>query len=259
MPLFTILHQNNEGGRLAIQDELDIMKTEKRENMSYRIAVVEDDTMMKDLICFVLNNAGFKTTSYSSAGQAEEGLLRPFDLWLLDIMLETPTAGFDLMKKIKAVNPEQALCFLSARDSELDKITGLEIGCDDYITKPFSKKELVLRITNILRRTSPGVHAQPSESEILNLGSLRIDVSGRRLSEQGREVNLTAKEFDLICLLVQNAERTVDRNTILRIIWDTNYFGSGRVLDDTIRRIRKKVPGLNIETIYGEGYRVSRQ
>ena len=224
--------------------------------MTQRIAVVEDEPMMNDLICFVLNNAGFKTVSYTSARAAQSGLNRQFDLWLLDIMLETPTAGLDLMKAVREVNPNQAICFLSARDSELDKITGLEIGGDDYITKPFSKKELVLRITNILRRTAP-VTAAKASSELLKAGRIKIDLHSRRLWWQGELINLTAKEFDLILLLIQNDGRTVDRHTILRIIWDTNYYGSGRVLDDTIRRVRKKLPDLQIETVYGEGYRVS--
>lgn len=224
--------------------------------MTQRIAVVEDEPMMNDLICFVLNNAGFKTVSYTSARAAQAGLNRQFDLWLLDIMLETPTAGLDLMKAVREVNPNQAICFLSARDSELDKITGLEIGGDDYITKPFSKKELVLQITNILRRTAPATAAKTS-SELLQAGRIKIDLHSRRLWWQGELINLTAKEFDLILLLIQNDGRTVDRHTILRIIWDTNYYGSGRVLDDTIRRVRKKLPDLQIETVYGEGYRVS--
>ncbi len=224
--------------------------------MTQRIAVVEDEPMMNDLICFVLNNAGFKTVSYTSARAAQAGINRQFDLWLLDIMLETPTAGLDLMKAVREVNPNQAICFLSARDSELDKITGLEIGGDDYITKPFSKKELVLRITNILRRTAPAA-ATKASLEMLRAGRIKIDLYSRKLWWQGELINLTAKEFDLILLLIQNDGRTVDRHTILRIIWDTNYYGSGRVLDDTIRRVRKKLPDLQIETVYGEGYRVS--
>ena len=223
--------------------------------MAYKIAVVEDEPMMNDLICFVLNNAGFQSVSYFSAHKAEQGLNEQFDLWSLDIMLEKPTAGFDLMKAIRKHNPNQAICFLSARDSELDKITGLEIGCDDYITKPFSKKELVLRITNILRRTAAEV-SEKSNDNTLQRGQLRADLHSRKLWINGQLANLTAKEFDLILLLVQNEGRTVDRNTILRIVWDTNYYGSGRVLDDTIRRVRRKLPNLDIETVYGEGYRV---
>ena len=224
--------------------------------MTQRIAVVEDEPMMNDLICFVLNNAGFKTVSYTSARAAQAGLHRQFDLWLLNIMLETPTAGLDLMKAVREVNPNQAICFLSARDSELDKITGLEIGGDDYITKPFSKKELVLRITNILRRTAPAAKTK-ALPETLQAGRIKIDLRSRKLWSQGELINLTAEEFDLILLLIQNDGRTVDRHTILRIIWDTNYYGSGRVLDDTIRRVRRKLPDLQIETVYGEGYRVS--
>ena len=132
----------------------------------------------------------------------------------------------------------------------------LPVGGDDYITKPFSKKELVLRITNILRRTAPATAAKASP-EILQAGRIKIDLHSRSLWWQGDLINLTAKEFDLILLLIQNDGRTVDRHTILRIIWDTNYYGSGRVLDDTIRRVRKKLPDLQIETVYGEGYRVS--
>ena len=138
---------------------------------------------------------------------------------------------------------------------------GSHSSTDEFITVDVNesystKKELVLRITNILRRTAPATAAKASP-EILQAGRIKIDLHSRRLWWQGDLINLTAKEFDLILLLIQNDGRTVDRHTILRIIWDTNYYGSGRVLDDTIRRVRKKLPDLQIETVYGEGYRVS--
>ena len=221
----------------------------------HRILVVDDEPSITEFVSYALKKEGFFTDVVDNGEDALAlATKNSYDLFVLDIMLPGMD-GYELCRRLRSKTTVPVL-FLSARDTELDKVVGLEIGGDDYITKPFSKKELVLRITNILRRTAP-VTAAKASSELLQAGRIKIDLHSRRLWWQGELINLTAKEFDLILLLIQNDGRTVDRHTILRIIWDTNYYGSGRVLDDTIRRVRKKLPDLQIETVYGEGYRVS--
>ncbi|MCI5773067.1 MAG: response regulator transcription factor [Erysipelotrichaceae bacterium] len=220
--------------------------------MAKLIYVVDDDKLMNDLICFTLKNNGFLAHGIYSYSSATEYIIDKPDLWILDIMLEDNKSGFDLFKEIRKFNNTVPICFLSARDTELDKVTGLEIGSDDYITKPFSKKELVLRINNILKHYK----GANSEAPINALSKLDLSIVDKTLYHKDDKINLTTKEFELLYYLSNNVNRVIDRNTLLRIIWDSNYFGSGRVLDDTIRRIRKKVPGIQIETVYGEGYKL---
>lgn len=222
--------------------------------MSIDIYIVDDDKLMNELISFTFKSNGFTTKSFLKYKDAVNYISNPPKVWLLDIMLDDNYNGFDLMKQIKEKSPDTPVCFLSARDSELDRITGLEIGSEDYITKPFSKQELVLRVKNIIKRsTSPKT---PQTHNIIKIINYEIDDKKREVMHRDGIVKLTSKEYDLFIYFIKNPNRTIDRNTLLRIIWDSNYFGSGRVLDDTVRRIRSKVSDVQIETIYGEGYKL---
>ena len=138
---------------------------------------------------------------------------------------------------------------MSARDKEFDRIIGLEKGSDDYITKPFSPKELVLRVNNILRRVY-------KDDNRMLVDGYEIDLDQRKVYLNGVEIELTTKEFDLLMLFSRNKQTAFSREQILARVWETNYFGSDRVVDDTLRRLRKKLPDLNIHTIYGYGYRL---
>lgn len=218
------------------------------------IYVVDDDRIMNELISFTLQSNGFKTKSFFKYSDALNCIDTPPKLWLLDIMLDDNLNGLDLMKIIKERTPQVSVCFLSARDSELDRITGLEIGSEDYITKPFSKQELVLRIKNIMKRASNPQNI--IAREIIEFKEYKVNEKRKEIKKGTQEIKLTSKEFELFLYLLKNSNRTIDRNTLLRIIWDSNYFGSGRVLDDTIRRIRKKINEVQIETVYGEGYKL---
>ena len=139
---------------------------------------------------------------------------------------------------------------MSARDKEFDRIIGLEKGSDDYITKPFSPKELVLRVNNIMRRT------YKDETQKVMVDGYEIDETQRIVVENGVPIELTTKEFDLLMLFVNNRGTAFPRDQILENVWEENYFGSDRVVDDTLRRLRKKMPNLSIHTIYGFGYRL---
>ena len=140
---------------------------------------------------------------------------------------------------------------MSARDKEFDRIIGLEKGSDDYITKPFSPKELVLRVNNIMRRT------YRNDNELITVDGYRIDDSKRTVTDAGgNSIDLSTKEYELLMLFVKNTGTAFSREQILEQVWETNYYGSDRVVDDTMRRLRKKMPDLNIHTIYGFGYRL---
>ncbi|MBR2990999.1 MAG: response regulator transcription factor, partial [Solobacterium sp.] len=159
-------------------------------------------------------------------------------------------SGFDLIEEIKGRSIDMPVIFMSARDKEFDRIIGLEKGSDDYITKPFSPKELVLRVNNVLRR------AYRDEVQTLLVDGYQIDETQRTVSRNGSAVDLTTKEFDLLMLFVKNRGTAFTRDQILEKIWDTNYYGNDRVVDDTMRRLRRKMPDLTIHTIYGFGYRL---
>ena len=138
---------------------------------------------------------------------------------------------------------------MSARDKEFDRIIGLEKGSDDYITKPFSPKELVLRVNNVVRRVY-------KDDEKIHIDGYVIDENQRIVFENDEVIDLTTKEFDLLMLFVKNKGTAFLREQILYKVWDENFYGSDRVVDDTLRRLRKKMPNINIQTIYGFGYRL---
>lgn len=225
------------------------MEYKAGENMKYVVNIVEDEKDLNELVKSYLENAGYEVRSYFTYDQANAHVQDDdVHLWILDIMLDNKS-GFDLIERIKSYSPSTPVVFMSARDKEFDRIIGLEKGSDDYITKPFSPKELVLRINNIIRRTySHEVHTE--------VDGYLIDEKQRTATKDGIELELTTKEFDLLMLFVKNRGVAFTREQILVHVWETNYFGSDRVVDDTLRRLRKKMPGLNIQTIYGFGYRL---
>ena len=134
----------------------------------------------------------------------------------------------------------------------MDRILGLELGSDDYITKPYSSKELVLRVNNIIKRVY-----QAKETNTLEYLDYEIDLDKRIVKYKNKEIKLTTLEFDLLVLLVQNINKSFSRDEILSAIWGSDYFGSDRAVDDLVRRLRKKMPLLNVNSIYGYGYRLS--
>ncbi|MDP3443779.1 MAG: response regulator transcription factor [Ignavibacteria bacterium] len=213
------------------------------------ICVVEDEKDLNELVRSYLEKEGFEVRSYLTY---EEAAVHVIDddvhLWILDIMLDNKS-GFDLIEEIRIQSKSVPVIFMSARDKEFDRIIGLEKGSDDYITKPFSPKELVLRVNNIIRR----VYKDDNRTHV---DSYDIDVEQRKVYRDNQEIELTTKEFDLLMLFVRNKQTAFSRGQILARVWETNYFGSDRVVDDTLRRLRKKMKDLNIHTIYGYGYRL---
>ena len=212
------------------------------------INIVEDEKDLNELVKRYLEKEGYYINSYLTFDEAYSHLDDPCDLWVLDIMLDDKS-GFDLIEEIKGRNKDIPVIFMSARDKEFDRIIGLEKGSDDYITKPFSPKELVLRVNNIIKRVY-------RDDEKIMIDGYEIDENQRIVYENGKVVDLTTKEFDLLMLFVKNKGTAFLREQILVKVCDSNFYGSDRVVDDTLRRLRKKMPNINIQTIYGFGYRL---
>ena len=159
-------------------------------------------------------------------------------------------SGFELLNEIKTIKPDMPIVFMSARDQEFDRIIGLEKGSDEYITKPFNIKEVILRIRNILKRV------YKDDPSLIDIDGYLIDESKRKVLCNDQEIVLTTKEYELLLYFLKNKGIAISREQVLIKVWDENYFGSDRVVDDTLRRLRKKMPNLNIKTIYGFGYRL---
>ena len=214
------------------------------------ISIVEDEKDINNLVAQYLRKEGYEVHSYYTYEEASAHVEDDdVHLWILDIMLDDKS-GFDLIEEIRLQGPETPVIFMSARDKEFDRIIGLEKGCDDYITKPFSPKELVLRVNNIIKR------AYRDDNNRISIDGYELDEEQRKIYADNVEIELTTKEFDLLMMFIKNKGIAFSRDKILENVWDENYFGSDRVVDDTLRRLRKKLPNLNIHTIYGYGYRL---
>ena len=214
------------------------------------IALVEDEKDLNNLIRTYLEKEGYNVVSYYDGDSTINNINKDVDLWILDIMLGDTISGYDIIKKIREENPDVPVIFTSARDKDLDKIIGLELGSDDYIAKPYSPKELVLRVNNIIRRV------YSKDKQKLTYKDYTIDFEKRMVLHKGESINLTTLEFDLLYMFVTNINKSFSRDDILNNIWGENYFGTDRVVDDLVRRLRKKMSELDINTIYGYGYRL---
>lgn len=217
--------------------------------MKYRINIIDDEKNLNDLVRTYLEKEGYIVYSFYTY---EEALLHKDDdvhLWIVDIMLDSHS-GFELLNEIKACKPDMPIVFMSARDQEFDRVIGLEKGCDEYITKPFNIKEVILRIHNILKRV------YKDGPTLTYIDGYAIDEEKRKVLFNNNEIELTTKEYELLLYFIKNKGIAISREQVLSKVWDENYFGSDRVVDDTLRRLRKKMPELNIKTIYGFGYRL---
>lgn len=218
----------------------------------FTICYVEDEQDLATLIKTYLEKENYNVVCFSKGNDAINYIGNKVDIWILDIMLKDEISGYDIIKKIREKDATVPVIFTSARDQDLDKIIGLELGSDDYVTKPFSPKELVLRVNNIIKRVY-----KDKENDVINYLEYKIDNKRRVVKLNDKEIKLTTLEFDLLCLFITNLDKSFSREEILNKVWGDNYFGSDRVVDDLVRRLRKKMPKLNVNTIYGYGYRLS--
>ena len=214
----------------------------------YKICLVEDQKDLAILLSNYLTKAGYEVIVLSKGKDAIEYISK-VSLWILDIMLEDDISGYDLIKMIREKDKVVPVIFTSARDAEIDRLLGFELGTDDYVTKPYSPKEIVLRVNNIIKRTY-------SDSSIITYNNYSINPLKREVKDNDKIVNLTELEYDLLIYLLNNRGKSIERDQILKELWQDNYFGSSRVVDDLVRRLRKKMKKATIKTIYGYGYRL---
>ena len=220
----------------------------------FKVALVEDEKNLSSLVEKYLKNEGYETVVFNNGEDALEAIDDSIHLWILDIMLPGIITGYDLIKKIREKNSSKPIIFTSARDQDIDRVMGLELGSDDYVSKPYSIRELMLRVKNLLTRSYRS-NNQNSEN-VLEFNGYVIDFDKRIVTEEGININLTSKEYDLLLFLLDNKSKAFSRDQILDNVWGNDYFGSDRVVDDLMRRLRQKMPNLNVETIYGFGYRL---
>jgi two-component system response regulator ResD len=218
-----------------------------------RILVADDDRHIAELVRMYLRKAGYDVT-IANDGEETQRLLREqaFDLAVLDIMMPGPD-GLQIIRQLRR-RSELPVIFLSARSSDIDKVAGLQLGADDYVTKPFNPAELVARVQSVLRRSRSA--GEPAADHI-KLGELEMDVQNRRATIRGEVVTLTPKEFDLLATFARFVNVTLDREKLLDLVWGTAFY-SLRTVDVHIVRLRNKLEGsgLKIETVWGSGYRL---
>jgi len=225
--------------------------------MRQKVLIVDDEPAIREMVEFALSRAGIDHVSAADAGQAEQLISQsPPDLLLLDWMLPD-TSGIDLACRLRGdtMTAELPIIMLSARGEEEDKVRGLEIGADDYITKPFSPKELVARIRAVLRRT-----AGRALDEV-EVGGLALDIRSRRVMNDDAELDVSQIEFDLLNVLMSNPDRVYSRAQLLDLVWRQNVNVGDRTIDVHISALRKALEPTGrhrwIHTVRGIGYRFS--
>lgn len=217
------------------------------------VLLVEDDDAIADMLRTFFERDGYRFLHALTGEEAVERLrIRPVSAILLDLNLPG-IDGVETCRRIRELTRTPVI-MLTARDSEIDKVLGLEMGADDYVTKPFSPRELLARVKAVLRRSEE----PPARPRIIEVGGFEID-NGKRIvmTPSGESVAPTAKEFDLLWFLAENAGLAMSRGQILEAVWGYEYFGETRTVDVHIRQLRKKIDGIPIETVWGVGYRLA--
>jgi DNA-binding response OmpR family regulator len=216
------------------------------------ILVVEDDDAIASGLVRVLESQGFLVRRLARGGPAAAAAGADIGLVVLDLGLPD-VDGIDVCRRLRRLRPELAILILTARDHELDVVTGLDAGADDYLVKPFRLSELLARVRAHLRRAAA---AEAPERAALCAGPLLVEPASRRAWRDGEELALRPKEFDLLALLVAEAGRVVTRERIMREVWDTEWLGSTKTLDTHVLSLRNKVGADAITTLRGVGYRL---
>lgn len=222
---------------------------------SQAILVVEDETSIASFVAMYLKNAGF---TVRVAGTGADALAKasadPPSLIVLDLMLPD-LDGIDVCRRIRQ-RSDIPILMLTARDDDIDKIIGLEVGADDYLTKPFNPRELVARVKSILRRATP--ERREFESASLEHGALRIDSGRREVTVDGEEIQLAPKEFDLLWELLDHRGLVLTRDQLLERVWGYTFAGDTRTVDVHVRQVRRKLgEACPIVTVWGVGYKVA--
>lgn len=220
-----------------------------------RILVVDDEEDLCEILKFNLENEGYEVDTANSAEEALKMEISNYHLLLLDVMMGE-ISGFkmaNILKKDKKT-ATVPIIFITAKDTENDTVTGFNLGADDYISKPFSLREVIARVKAVLRRTTANESQRPPEQ--ISYQSLMIDITKKKVSIDGTEISLTKKEFEILCLLLQNKGRVFSREDMLSRIWSDEVYVLDRTIDVNITRLRKKIGayGKRIVTRLGYGY-----
>jgi two-component system response regulator CssR len=223
-------------------------------NLSFTLYLVEDEQNLNEVLTLYLQKEGWDVRSFFNGTDAKEMIATPPHLWILDIMLPD-IDGYQLIREIKQQTPHVPVIFISARDADIDRVLGLEMGSDDYLSKPFLPRELVIRANKLLNLVYGSTKKQ---TDTITLTPYEIDLYTRTVSENGKPIDLTSKEFDFLVTISKDLGQAFSREQLLNLIWGEDYFGTDRVVDDLVRRVRKKMPQARIETIYGYGYRMMK-
>ncbi|MTI88051.1 MAG: response regulator transcription factor [Balneolaceae bacterium] len=226
----------------------------------YPVLIVEDDSDISELIKIHLSDLNYPIEQCGNGTKALKlALNNNYSLIILDIMLPGKN-GFDICKEIRKHNVQIPILMLTAKAEEVDKIMGLEFGADDYLTKPFSIRELTARIKALLRRVKAAEHASGEKAEVLNFGKLKVYPQKRSVVLDGKNIELTVKEFDLLLLFAQNPGKAYSRQKLLDLVWGYQYNGYSHTVNSHINRLRGKIEETPseptfIKTVWGMGYR----
>ncbi len=227
--------------------------------MSRKILVVDDEENIRELISYNLTQEGYEIIEAADGREAEKMVKKnDIDLIILDLMLPE-IDGFTLCRRLKSSDQfrQIPIIMLTARDEETDKVVGLELGADDYITKPFGTRELIARVRAVLRRVyEEDISADASaRTDVIVSGPLSLDTESYQVEFEDGRIDLTPKEFELLKLLMSNPNKVMTRDMLLNKIWGYDYFGDTRTVDVHIRRLRSKIPADFITTVRGVGYK----
>ena len=224
-----------------------------------KILVLEDETSIRSFVVINLRRAGYDVIEAGTGAEAFELLRIHSDVKvaILDIMLPD-TDGFEVCRKIRAADPHIGIIMLSARTQEMDKVTGLMTGADDYVTKPFSPAELTARVDALFRRT--GISNVQTESGEILQGPFKLNTRNRTLEKEGLRIKLTQVEYSIMKMFMDNPGKALSREDILNTVWGRDYFGELKIADVNIRRLRIKIEDdptnpLFITTVWGYGYK----
>ena len=228
--------------------------------MKRKVFIVDDDNNIRELIKKFLENEDYEVITFPNSNGVLESLrsIKP-DCVVLDVMMPGGS-GLDLCREIRK-EFTTPIIFLSAKGEEIDRILGIELGGDDYLVKPFSPRELMVRIKALLRRSN--LQFSRNRSRKIEFGNITIDKDARLLLINQQAITLTNKEFELITYLVENANKAMSREQIIDTIWGYDYIGEMRSVDDLVRRLRKKLrngdANVSIETVWGYGYKLGKE
>lgn len=217
--------------------------------MSFKVYLVDQDEAFCEMLVFFLTREDCQVTIFGRGGRPLERAAERPDLWLISVDDEE---GVKVLTAVKSVDEAAPVILTSAREKFIDRVLGLELGCDDFLLKPMSPREVVLRIRRMREQDEP-----VSAANGVNLQAYKLEPDKRIAVNEQEIVGLTPKEFDLLLVFCRHRGFVLSREQILQLVWGESYSGPDRVVDDLVRRMRRKMKKLRIETIYGYGYRVS--